>query len=163
MNNERLCDHTLFMRSILVICLLWALVPCRNKSLILHPLEQVAQWWLSWKLYYFFARAVWKCVYTDRCSSWLREVCCDSLFSPVYLERCISYSVCPLPQSHIAAGHACVCASCFRLWVLSVLFLDDLRSLVRFVSFWKKRAKSEQAKSNHLLAGSSICMCTPVS
>ncbi len=29
-------------------------------------------------------------------------------------------------------------------------FLGDLRSLVRFVSFWKKRAKSEQAKSNHL-------------
>ncbi len=29
-------------------------------------------------------------------------------------------------------------------------FLGDLRSLVRFVSFWKKRAKSEWAKSNHL-------------
>ncbi len=29
-------------------------------------------------------------------------------------------------------------------------FLGDLRSLVRFVSFWKKQAKLEQAKSNHL-------------
>ncbi len=29
-------------------------------------------------------------------------------------------------------------------------FLGDLRSLVRFVSFWKKQAKSEWAKSNHL-------------
>ncbi len=29
-------------------------------------------------------------------------------------------------------------------------FLGDLRSLVRFVSFWKKQAKSEWVKSNHL-------------
>ncbi len=29
-------------------------------------------------------------------------------------------------------------------------FLGDLRSLVRFVSFWKKQAKLEWAKSNHL-------------
>ncbi len=29
-------------------------------------------------------------------------------------------------------------------------FLGDLRSLVRFVSFWKKRAKLEWVKSNHL-------------
>ncbi len=30
------------------------------------------------------------------------------------------------------------------------LFLGDLRSLVRFVSFWKKRVKLDLAKSNHL-------------
>ncbi len=35
--------------------------------------------------------------------------------------------------------------------------------LVRFVSFWKKRAKSEQAKSNHLQAASSKSMSTAVS
>ncbi len=35
-------------------------------------------------------------------------------------------------------------------WVGSSRFLGDLRSLVRFVSFWKKRAKSEQVKSNYL-------------
>ncbi len=34
----------------------------------------------------------------------------------------------------------------------SAQFLGDLRSLVRFVSFWKKPAKSKQAKSNHLPA-----------
>ncbi len=43
------------------------------------------------------------------------------------------------------------------------MFLGDLRSLVRFVSFWKKPAKSEQAKSNHLQAGSSKSMSTAVS
>ncbi len=37
-----------------------------------------------------------------------------------------------------------------RTMKLSLPFLGDLRSLVRFVSFWKKRAKSEWAKSNHL-------------
>ncbi len=47
------------------------------------------------------------------------------------------------------------------LRVLHSLFSDDL-SLVRFVSFWKKRAKSEQAKSNHLQGGSSKSVCAPV-
>ncbi len=51
----------------------------------------------------------------------------------------------------IRLAHTSESAVFFALVVLGqFLSLVDLRSLVRFVSFWKKRAKSEQAKSNHL-------------
>ncbi len=41
-------------------------------------------------------------------------------------------------------------------------FSGDLRWVVRFGRFWKKRAKSVRAKSNHLSAGSSKSMCIVV-
>ncbi len=46
------------------------------------------------------------------------------------------------------------------LLLLSIMrFLGDLRWVTRFGSFWKKWAKSMQAKSNHLQTGSSkICV-----
>ncbi len=45
---------------------------------------------------------------------------------------------------------------------LAVLF-RWFEEVARFGSFWKKQAKSEQAKSNHLQAAFTKSMCTPVS